>query len=90
MYLFLMIVSISWILYLVLCDPFFEKQDTYKDIVNAYLFLLFTYFIPAYTLMTPEASVRYSFGFYTIYILGALAFINFVWMIVSLIQDKLK
>jgi hypothetical protein len=40
--------------------------------------------------MTPKADDRYTLGFYTIVVLGILVAINLVWMIVSLIQDRIK
>jgi hypothetical protein len=55
MYLLLVILLLTWMSYLILCDTYLEKEDTRKDLVNAYMMTLFFYFVPAYTLMTPDA-----------------------------------
>jgi hypothetical protein len=89
-YFCLMMINISWISYFILVDPFLNKEDSVREIVNACIFMFFTYFIPAYTFMTPDAEVRYFLGFYTIYVVGGLILINFIWVIISLIQDKCK
>jgi hypothetical protein len=89
-YLLLMNLIISWQVYLILYDPFLHRQETLKEIMNTVFFSFFTYFIPAYTLMTPEAMVRYNFGYYSIAVVGILVLSNFSWMVVNLVQDKLK
>jgi hypothetical protein len=40
--------------------------------------------------MTEKPELRYTLGFATIGILGILIGSNFIWLIVSLIQDKIK
>ena len=52
--------------------------------------MFFSYFIPAYTFMTPNAEDRYFLGYYTIVIVGIILAVNLVWMIVTLIQDRIK
>jgi hypothetical protein len=81
---------VSWIAYLMLYDPFFEKQDTNKEIFNSVMLMMFLYFIPAFTFMTNDPTHRYFLGFITIFIFGGLLLTNLVWLIVSVIQDNIK
>ena len=78
----LMILCLGWLSFLLVADPYSDKHESRKEIVNSYLFLCYTYFIPAYTFITPDANKRFYIGNFSIYIIGLLITVNLIWTII--------
>jgi hypothetical protein len=84
----LIFLAITWICYLVVVDPFLHKSESIKETFNSYMYLMFAYFIPSYTLMVPDAEIRYEFGNCTIGIIAVLVSVNLIWTVIEVVKDK--
>jgi hypothetical protein len=82
MYLGLTYLNVTWLGYLLRYDPYIDKQESNKEFFNSYIFMLFTYFIPSFTLMTPNTMVKYRFGKYAIGTIGFLILVNLIWTLI--------
>ena len=84
-----MFLNIAWLSYLIFCEPYLENQENQIEKFNASLFLVFTYLVPAFPFIAPNASVVY-LGNLSIIVIGLMITVNVVWTISQIIKDKKK
>jgi hypothetical protein len=56
--------------------PYLENRENLKEILNMYLFLLFSYTLPGFTSFILEPEDRYLLGYLPIGILSVMVLIN--------------